>query len=59
MNPFNAAYMYLANLSPNMMLDTEITQILDLQIGFGISLMISCVLLTITLWLFTRSEIGG
>ncbi len=59
LHPFDAAYIYLANLSPNMMLDTEVTQLLDLQIGFGISLMISLVLLAITLWLFTRSEIGG
>ncbi len=59
LHPFDAAYRYFTNLSTSMMLDTEITQLLDLQIGFGISLLISLVLLAFTLWLFTRSEIGG
>lgn len=59
LNPFGAAYRYITSHSSYMMFGTEMTPLLDLQIGFGISLMISLVLLVFTLWLFTRSEIGG
>jgi len=59
LNPFDAAYRYITNHSTYLMLGTEMTPLIDLQIGFGISLMISLVLLVFTLWLFTRSEIGG
>jgi len=59
LNPFDGAYKYIANHSTYTMLGTEMTQLIDLRIGFGISLIISLVLLTFTLWLFTRSEIGG
>lgn len=59
LNPFDAAYGYITSHSSYMMFGTEMTPLIDLQIGFGISLMISLVLLIFTLWLFTRSEIGG
>ncbi|MHA1929699.1 MAG: hypothetical protein ACTSV2_14095 [Candidatus Thorarchaeota archaeon] len=59
LNPFGAAHRYITNHSNYLMLGTEMTPLIDLQIGFGISLMISFALLAFTLWLFTRSEIGG
>jgi ABC-type transport system involved in multi-copper enzyme maturation permease subunit len=59
LNPFDGAYRYITNHSSYMMFGTEMTPLIDLQIGFSISLMISLVLLALTLWLFTRSEIGG
>ncbi len=59
LNPLGAAHRYITNHSSYMMFGTEMTPLIDLQIGFGISLMISLVLLAFTLWLFTRSEIGG
>jgi ABC-type transport system involved in multi-copper enzyme maturation permease subunit len=59
MDPYSAAYRYIVNHSTYPMFGIEATPLIDLQIGFGISLMISLVLLTFTLWLFTRSEIGG
>ena len=59
LNPYDAAYRYIANHSTNMLLGIELTPLIDLQIGFGISLMLSLALLAFTLWIFTRSEIGG
>ncbi len=59
LDPFGAAYRYITNHSTYLMLGTEMTPLFDLQIGFGISLMISLALLAFTLWIFTRSEIGG
>jgi ABC-type transport system involved in multi-copper enzyme maturation permease subunit len=59
MDPFGAAYRYIADRSTYMTLGTDMTPLIDIQIGFGISLMISLVVLIFTLWLFTRSEIGG
>ena len=59
LNPLGAAYRYITSHSSYMMFGTEMTPLLDIQIGFGISLMISFIILAFTLWLFTRSEIGG
>ena len=59
LNPFGAAHRYITDRSTYLMLGTEMTPLIDLQIGFGISLMISLILLAFTLWIFTRSEIGG
>jgi ABC-type transport system involved in multi-copper enzyme maturation permease subunit len=59
LNPFDAAYRYITSHSSYMVFGTEMMPLIDLQIGFGISLMISLVLFTFTLRLFTRSEIGG
>jgi ABC-type transport system involved in multi-copper enzyme maturation permease subunit len=59
LDPFGAAYRYIVNHSNYSMFSNEVTPLIDLQIGFGISLMISLVLLAFTLWIFTRSEIGG